>query len=188
MYLVRPTAKIMKALSESDILSAFFQRSPQREQFVSKQFHGSEVNQEFWRPGASLGRMFGTKTRVAQRIHGQVCTCKNNDPTNKTVCWESSPLSSATKDLWKQRRMETVRRTFSTSAPVKWVLCAGPAVVSCQGGLCDLRSLLFEFIFLNSGDLRPLWNDASNFPVSHKALPFLSTHNTPCLHDTLSSR
>lgn len=110
MYLVRPTAKIMKALSESDILSAFFQRSPQREQFVSKQFHGSEVNQEFWRPGASLGRMFGTKTRVAQRIHGQVCTCKNNDPTNKTVCWESSPLAQP-------------QRIYGNNA--EWRLCAG---------------------------------------------------------------
>lgn len=87
MYLVRPTAKIMKALSESDILSAFFQRSPQREQFVSKQFHGSggesgvlETRGPPWEGCLEL------KHGALQRIHGQVCTCKNNDLTNKTVC------------------------------------------------------------------------------------------------------
>ena len=114
------------------------------------------MNQEFWRPRASLGRMFGTKTQVAERIHGQVCACKNNDLRNKTVCRERSPLSSATKAVWKQRRTDTVNRAFSTSAPVKRALCTGPALVRCQGGSCDLRSLLFEFIVLNSGDLRLL--------------------------------
>lgn len=65
---------------------------------------------------------------------------------------------------------------FVFSAP--WLSC-------CQGWpLCDVRSVLFGFIVLNTDDLGLLGKNASNFPISYETLPFLSKCSITCLYPT----
>lgn len=99
--------------------------------------------------------MFGTKKRVAQRIHGQVCTCKNNGLSEQGCVLRTQPCKFSNKGSAETKRMENVNNALHV-CPSKRALCwaCGCQVASGGGGgSCDLRGLLFEFIVLNSGDL-----------------------------------